>query len=216
MAESESSIEKYLDLLINLLPKGRLWQPKAQPVLKALLRSWASEFCRVEDAVTAMLRDVDPRTTVDLLEDWERVLGLPDECTPENQTELERINQVTQKFTNVGGLSKEFFEFLGTQLGFDITIDSALNFVAGRATAGDRLTNYFNRRMLAGDGAGTLVREAGWRPYFIAELPVTAATVFVAGSVAGEPLRTFSNELVECTIRKLKPAHSAVSFIFKV
>lgn len=215
MASSAGLLAQYKELLINLLPKGKLWQPKAQPVFDKNLESAAQELCRVDDRVKQMFREIDPRTASEALDTWEGVLGLPDECTPEGQTLQERRNQIVQKLTNIGGLSKIFYEFVGLQLGFTISVNNNLNFVAGRARAGDSLTNYFNRHFVAGSTAGTPLAEPGWRYFFTVEMPITAAKHFVAGSKAGEPLRTFSNELIQCTLRKLKPAHAGVFFTFK-
>jgi len=213
---SSSKLQRYKDLLVNLLPEGRLWQIQEQPTFSKLLDSVAQEFCRVDDRVKQMLLEADPRTASETLDVWEQVLGLPDECTPEGQTLDERRNQIIQKLTNVGGLSKSFYEFVGEQLlDQEITVDHRLNFLAGRARAGDRLNNYFNRHFVAGSTAGTLLEDIGWRFYFNVEMPIAAAEHFVAGSLAGDPLREFSNELVECTIKKLKPAHAGVTFTFK-
>lgn len=211
-----SKLQKYKRLLINLFPKGRLWRPNEQPVFDKVLESTAQELCRVDDRVKQMLLEVDPRTATDAesLGTWEDVLGLPDECTPDGQTEAERQTQAAQKLTNIGGLSKTYYEFLAAQLGFPTTVvTNILPFVAG-SRAGDRLTNFFNNTFVAGSPAGMQLKEVGWRYYFEVELPVTAASVFVAGSLAGEALRTFSNPLIECTIKKNKPAHAGVIFQF--
>lgn len=208
-------IAQYKQLLINLLPKGRLWQPKGQPKFSALLNATAQELARIDDRVAQMRIEVDPKKTNEILDLWENAFGIPDECTPDGQTIDERRTQLVQKMTNVGGLSKTFYEFIGLQLGFVIVVDKTKNFLAGRARAGDPLHNYFNRHFVAGSECGMQLSEIGWRYYFMAELPVTAAEHFVAGSFAGDPLRTFSNPLIECTIKKLKPANSAVFFTFK-
>ena len=214
MSTTPGRIAQYKELLTNLLPKGRLWNPKEQPTFSAYLESSAVEPCRVDDRLRQMLLEVDPRTSFESLDQWESSLGLPDECTPENQTLQERRSQIQQKLTNIGGLSKTFYEFLINQLGFTSTVENRVNFLAGRGRAGDPLSNYFNRVFVAGSTAGTPLREIGWRFYFNVELPATAVTVFTAGSTAGEPLRTFSNPLIECTIKKLKPAHAGVTFTF--
>jgi len=99
-------------------------------------------------------------------------------------------------------------------LGFTTTVKNWVNFVAGRARAGDPLTNYWNRHFVAGSTAGTVLSDIGWLYYFNVEMPATAVQHFIAGSVAGTPLQTFSNPLIECTIRKLKPAHAGVTFTF--
>jgi len=215
VASSAEKLAQYKELLINLLPKGRLWRPKDQPKFSALLGSTAQEPCRVDDRVKQMLLEVDPRTTDESFDTWEGILGLPDECTPDDQTADERRNQLIEKFTNIGGLSGPHYEEIGLQLGFVITVENRLNFVAGRSVAGDALTNYFDRHFVAGDDAGGALTEIGWRFFFNVEMPITAAEHFVAGSDAGEPIRTFTNELIECTINKLKPAHAGVFFTFE-
>lgn len=215
MAGTAAKLEKYLQLFINFLPKGRFWQPSGQPVFLKFLRSSAQEFCRVDDRVKQMISEVDPNKPLETLDQWEGMLGIPDECTPKSQILGIRRNQIVQKLTNTGGLSKTFYEFIGKQLGFDIKVENHLNFVAGRARAGDSLTNYFNRHFVAGSLAGSRLTEIGWRFYFNVEMPVTASGHFVAGSVAGTPIRTFANPLIECTMQKLKPAHSGVTFTFK-
>ncbi len=208
-------LEKYKRLLVQLLPPGRLWQPRAQPTFDKLLESTAQELCRVDGRVKDMKREIDPTVTSELLPDWERFLALPDECTPDNLTPDERRQQLVQKLTNVGGLSASFFEFIGAQLGFDIDVENCVNFIAGRARAGDPLCNYFDRHFVAGSVAGTQLAVSGWRYFFLVTMPADATQHFVAGSTAGEPLVLFSNPLIECTIRKLKPAHAGVSFRFK-
>lgn len=212
-----SKIDKYVSLMVNLLPRGRLWNPREQPTFTKWIRSFAVEFCRVDDRVVEMFKAIDPRTATEAesMELWEQMLGIPDECTPEDQTIDERRTQAVQKLTNVGGLSKEFYEFIGEQLGFpDVTVTNWVNFVAGRARAGDPLTNYWDIHFVAGSTAGEQLVSVGWLYYFNVDMPVTAGEHFVAGSVAGTPLRTFSNELLQCTYRKIKPANAGVTFSF--
>lgn len=211
---SSNLLEKYKQLLVNLLPRGKLWQPKEQPIFKKLLDSFAAELCRVEERGRDLLREADPRQALELLEDFERLLGLPDECSPEGPSLQERRDQILRSLTNVGGLSKEFYEFIGLQLGFVITVENRVNFIVGRGTVGQPLSNYFNRTFVVGDTVGTQLKEIGWRYYFNVEMPATAANIFVVGDTVGNPLVEFSNPLIECTMRKLKPAHSAVTFTF--
>ena len=50
-------------------------------VLDELLDAIASQMADVDSSGAALLNDIRPDTTVDLLPDWERVLGLPDNCS---------------------------------------------------------------------------------------------------------------------------------------
>ena len=211
-----NKIQKYVDLFIKLLPRGKLWKPKEQPVFLKLINSLMTEFCRVDDKIVEMKRAVDPRTAGDSIDLWESMLGLPDECTPSEQTEQERIDQVVQKFTNIGGLSKNFYEYVGAQLGFpEVEVKNWRNFVAGRGRAGDPITNYWDRTFVAGSLAGDPLKDIGWLYYFNVELPASASFQFVAGSLAGDPLREFGNELLECTYKQIKPANAGITFSFK-
>lgn len=214
MAGTGSKLDKYIDLYKNLLPPGRLWTPREQPVFLSFITSIVTEFCRVDDRADEMKRTVDPRTASEALDLWESMLGIPDECTPDGQDLVERRSQVVQKLTNIGGLSKTFYEFIGNQLGFDITVENRRSFLAGRSVAGDPISNDFDVPFVAGTECGKQLRLIGWKYYFNVDMPATAADHFVAGSVAGTPIVVFSNELIECTIRKIKPANAGVFFTF--
>lgn len=208
-------LDRYKNLLIKLLPKGDLWKPSEQPTFSKLLESTAQELTRVDDRISQMLIEVDPSQADETLDEWESVLGLPDECTPDDQSPDERRAQVVQKLTNTGGLSKTFYEDFAAQFGYVIYVENWVNFVAGRARAGDRLTNYFNSHFVAGSKAGDFLTDVGWRFFYNVDMPVAAAEHFVAGSTAGTALRTFSNDLIECTMTKLKPAHAMPFFTFR-
>ena len=210
-----SLLEKYKQLLPGLMPKGRLWQIKDQPNLKALLDSFANELCRVEERANDLLDEADPRNADELISDWERLLGLPDECTPDDLDIAERRTQLLQKYTNIGGLSKEFYEFLGSQLGYTIVVENRVTFLVGRGTVGQPLTNDFDNPLTVGEPIEQQLRVYGWQFYFNAQLPIDAAEIFEVGdNTVGEPLVDYSNELMECTIKKLKPANSGVTFTF--
>ncbi len=211
-----SKLQKYKQLLIDLLPLGRMWDVKNQPELAKLLEATAVEFCRVDDRSQAALREVDPRITLELLDDWERLLALPDECTPDDINDIERRTQILQKYTNVGGISATFYEFLTAQLGFPSTVTNFVPFQVGRARVGDPLSNDFSVPFTVGGSVvGEPLLNEGWMFYFNVEMPITAAEVFEVGDTVGTPLREFSNSLIECTIRRLKPAHAGVTFTFK-
>lgn len=208
-------LQKYIDLFKDLLPRGRLWNTKEQPTFLGFITGIVTEFCRVGDRVIDMKKNVNPETADEALDLWQAALGLPDECTPADQTPDEVRTQLVQKLTNTGGLSKTFYEFIATQLGYpDTTVSNWRNFVAGRAVAGDPLTNYWDRHFVAGSECGNQLQDIGWMFYFNVDLPVAASEHFVAGSVAGDPLREFGNELLQCTFRKIKPAYAGVTFTF--
>ena len=213
MASSER-VKKYKSLIRSLLPSGKAWSFGNASIADKVFEAIATEFCRVEERVNDLLFEADPRQSIELLEEWERLVGLPDECSPEVENEIERRQLVLQRLTQIGALNGDFYEFIGQQLGFDITVTDVKAFRAGFARAGDRCFTYKTTAFAAGSTAGQVLVKYGWRFFFLVDLPATAADIFRAGDTAGDRLREFENPLIECTIKKLKPAHAGVTFIF--
>jgi len=191
---------KYKILLQKLLPRGKAWiaaQIDGSTLWK-LLQACALEFDRVEQRGKNLFDEVDPRTTSELLPEWERVTALPDETTGVDPTFQQRRSHVNQKLTLGGGQDRFFFERIAEAFGFTIQVSSYKRFQAGRSRAGDPLTNDL------------------WDHWFLVEGPATLIQTFKAGEgKAGEPLRTFGNNTVELTILKLKPANASVIFKFE-
>ncbi|MCA3359217.1 MAG: DUF2313 domain-containing protein [Roseomonas sp.] len=75
----------YLSQLIALLPPGDALAREPGSVLARLLSVPAAELARVDGRVEALLLESDPARTTEMLEDWERALGLPDVCYPNFQ-----------------------------------------------------------------------------------------------------------------------------------
>jgi len=197
-------LKKYQRLLRQLFPKGKAWEAIEDQTsdLRKLLDSLGNEACRVEERSLQLVEESDPRTTSEMLPDWERLLALPDECEqdPASLTIQERRDRLVQVLTTQGGQYPDFYKRLAENFGFDtniIDVQDQPPFQAGRARAGDRLTN--------GD----------WIFTFIVELPATESKIFRAGDGrAGDPLRFYSNPTLECLFNKHKPAHTIVIFSF--
>lgn len=187
--------ERYAEQLDALLPQGQAWPREPGSRLHALTRALAEEFARVEARADALLSEALPATTLEMLEDWERVTGLPDPCVTESQTIQERRNAMLARLTSAGGQSREFFISLAECLGFTITITEFHPFRAGRSSAGDAACS------------------VEWRHAWRVNAPETTVISFRAGqSAAGEPLRKWGNELLECVFNRVKPAHTVLLF----
>lgn len=72
--------EDYAFSIEQLLPQGLAWNFKPGGVAKQLFRALGLEFSRIERRVRELIEEADPRTTQELLADWERVAGLPAIC----------------------------------------------------------------------------------------------------------------------------------------
>lgn len=189
--------EQYRDLLLALQPPGQALPVDPDSTWARLLLALADELARLDARADDLVDEADPRTTYELLADWEQVAGLPDSCAPESRTVTERRNALHARIAGMGGQSQQYYIDLAALLGYTITITEFRPAHAGIAVAGDAITN--------GD----------WVHAWQVRAPETTVTAATAGSTsAGEPLRVWGNELLECAIRRYKPAHSVVLFTY--
>jgi len=186
---------QYLTQLQALLPAGSAWTRDPAAVMTRLLRAMAEEFARVDLRCAELAGETDPRTTYELLPDWEGAFGLPNACTGQLDTVQARQGALAVKVTKLGGQSQSYFIGVAAKLGYTITITE---FPVATATT-----------LRAGDALGVVGSEHVWR---VNAPAVTIRTFRVGRSVVGERLRTWGNELLECAITRLKPAHTTVLF----
>jgi uncharacterized protein YmfQ (DUF2313 family) len=189
---------EYREQLKALLPPGQAFPRDAGTTLHDLLDGMSIELARVDDRASVLPQEVNPTTSLELLPDWERVAGLPDKCSGVLEETLQgRRNALLTKLTSTGGQSAEYFIELAASLGYMVTIEVFRPFRAGRSVAGDALTN------------------GPWSHTWLIRAPAVSVTEFRAGlSAAGERLRTWGNDTLECKINLLKPAHTIALFAY--
>ncbi len=111
--------EAYASQLLQLLPRGILWNTQADSKLRAVMLAIGDEFSRVDQRSLDLLEEMDPRTATETIEDWERILSLPDDRVLEIPATIEaRRVAVTQKFVSLGGQSAAFFTALALACGY--------------------------------------------------------------------------------------------------
>ncbi|MBI0530103.1 YmfQ family protein [Sphingomonas sp. TX0522] len=193
----------YRDQLAQLLPLGRAWTRAADSVMGRLLAALADELARVDGRAADLLDEADPRTTLELLADWERVAGLPDNCTGTSGTVGERRIALLSKLTQIGGQSIPAMTMLAARLGYVVEIGefapAAVGFDAGDELTGDAWAHAWLVEVLI-DEESYLANYAE----------------FVAGSAAGDPLRSVGALDLECVLNRVKPAHTHISFVYSV
>lgn len=193
-----ATADQYREQLRALLPPGRAFPREPGMELGRLLDAMAQELARVDARGLDLIQEALPSSTNELLPDWERAAGLPDPCTGQLATRQARRAALVSKLASTGGQSPAYFIEIAAELGFEVTIDEFRPFRAGWSSAGDELSN--------GD----------WRYTWRVNAPDTTVVEFRAGqSSAGEPLRTWGNDLLECRIAQLKPAHTHVLFAYQ-
>jgi uncharacterized protein YmfQ (DUF2313 family) len=177
----------------------------------------------------------DPRSTVELLPDWERNWGLPDPCIQSPQTVSQRQFALVQRMTIQGGQSRQFFIDIAKQIGYDITITEYRPFQVGLDRCGD------NR--IIGDGTDPMYDEWGgivlnpngthvqngetseWpnyglgppenRYYWSVHVHKASLQWFrcASGQCGVDPhLRIGIADDLECLLQRWKPAHTQIVF----
>ena len=151
---------------------------------------------RAYTAALDILNGLDPFAHQEWLADYERVYGLPDECTPAGAPLETRLRQLAVALRERRGISRTYYYWLAAVLGYDIHIEEYRAFVSG-------------------DLCGTPLYGEDWQYAWIIRASDVGVRRFMAGrSSAGEPLQAWGNELFECVFRRLAPAHTIVHFAY--
>lgn len=181
--------------LQRLMPRGRAWPQDPDSIQAQVLLGLAGSLERVDAAAQFLLTDAFPTTTVGLLPEWEASLGLPDPCAGDEPSLPQRRNQVVARFTAAGGQSPLDLIDYAARLGFAIDIRTYAPLRCGVGGCGDPLYDE--------DAAHT----------FAVIAPETTVTEFQCGvSGCGDPLGGFGNDVLECEMTAIAPAHTVVIF----
>ena len=144
------------------------------------------------------LRELDPRTTTELINRWERLCGLPDECIPAGtQTLRQRQQRLDAKVNLAGGINEDFYL---AQL-------AAL----GRPDA--TITRYDKSTFTCSSACTDAVNAPEWRYYWQVNMPAATNTTWMTcGDPCDSALRIWGDTVVECVLNKLCPSHTYVIF----
>lgn len=129
--------DQYLSMLLALLPRGLAWTRALGSRLVAFLHASAEELARVDAAAHYLLDEIHPLTAIAALEDWERVLGLPDECLPAGDSLQERRAAVLARLRDEGRQDLAYWYELAETLGYEVAIEEHWPFVCGIHECGD-------------------------------------------------------------------------------
>lgn len=185
--------DEYSYLLHKLLPRGPAWSD-ADPLLLGI----AEELARVHRRSDDLIKELNPGTTTELIDRYEKLTGLPDECVIDGaQTLTQRQQRLDAKINIVGGINKAFYEAQIRALGYDGTLS---------------IQQYQNVTQNPEQlGFGEL-----WNFYWEVTLYEDAMIdYFTTQSDCTEALRTWGNNIIECVIDKLKPSHTVVLYSYK-
>jgi len=214
MPSPQRSRATFAHAFLALLPQGPVW-PRAIGStlhntvlgLMGVVARWAGEAWRFLHV------EAFPPTSLDLLPDWERVLGLPEPCLPVTDlTIAERQQQVAEKLARrPGAQSRQYFFEIAARLGYAITITEHVPAQCGVTQCGaQRVVD--GPYIIQGAGCGTPYIRYVWR-VSVTGARLTWFAVGAGGRAGQDPhLRIRRAEDLECILRALKPAHTRLVF----
>ncbi len=188
-----ASLSLEIEKLSQYLPGGRIFEAKSQPnsIMHKLLEIVSTEISRF----LSVLRDIElehfPGTTTAFIEEWEKALGIPDQCFKTDGSIAQRRNQILMKYAFMNVTTVEDFVRLGNLLGFNIRVVPGRQFLT----------------------SPTPDKEIAFTMKVI--LPSTN-TVSVFDHIFDFPFQDPNNTLVQCVINRVKPANVNVVYEFEL
>jgi uncharacterized protein YmfQ (DUF2313 family) len=234
--------EDYAVALSALIPQGQAWPRAWDGVLMKVVRGLTRIWGDFEIRASALLeQESDPRTTLELLPDWERNWGLPDPCYEEPQTIGERQFALVQRMTIQGAQSREFFIGIAADIGYTITISEYRPFYIAMDRCGDSrvfgaagapdpiMRNQWHQPILnaRGDVPVAEGEMSEWPSYGLGDISVryhwtvhideAKLIWFRVGSGGGQTgvdphLRIGTADDLECLLERWKPGHTDIIF----
>lgn len=110
--------EDYRQAHSQMLPMGMVWTKSKDSVMQRLFSGFSAGYARLHSRVFDVSTELDPRATSELLADWEKFAGLPDECSRFSGSVPERRSALVAKLTATGGSTASYFSDLVTVLGY--------------------------------------------------------------------------------------------------
>lgn len=113
-------------LLAAHLPQGGVFDAAREQDtnFNDLLKGLGEELFRLESEIFRVCQEMDPRLTLDLLPEWERSVGIPDECFSTVEGLVRRREQVLLKLRGVRVQTADDFVELAAILGQTIEIEA--------------------------------------------------------------------------------------------
>ena len=206
--------QDYLQMLQGLLPQGKAWNREPDSNLTKLLSAAAAEFAKIDARIRDIIKESDPRSALETLEEWELEFGLPDPCSEGFVTTIqERRQAVLQKMLSRGGQSPKYYKELAAVLGYDIIITENVPFRVGKSRCGQRYIEgpYSRKRVQLTDTLDILFT---WNTRVLGPR-VTFFRVGVS-RVGKDPLAKITRaEDLECIFNRNNQSHAKLTFAYE-
>ena len=181
----------YVAHINALLPPGRAWDPSPGSTLAGLIDGYAEELARFDFDATALLIDMLPSSTTQLIAEWETAVGIPDDCSALGANLQQRRAAVRTKLNRPETVGPDFYQAIGDLFGVTVTIEEQ-----------DRARAQGSSMLDTGNGR--------WRYVWWIEIPASGDDrAFTTLSDVLEPLSFVERNLeLECRLRNLVPLHT--------
>jgi len=159
---------------------------------------WAYSVARMDAEINGLVDEADPTTTYALLDDWERVAGLPDACELAFGGEQEvgqRRAALLARITSAGGQTVAYYISVAAAMGYDITITE------------------YTEHSVDGDVEAEINGQDWAFTWAVNAATTTVAESSVDGT-ADDPLAWWGNAILECVFERIKPAHTNLIFSY--
>nr|WP_277402176.1 putative phage tail protein [Achromobacter insuavis] len=176
-----------------MLPPSAMLNRQPGGVLVRVLEACGASMRAIERLAVSLVAQFDPLLADELLEDWERLYDLPDECLDAPVGKEQRRQRVNMRRLMLGGARPEYFRQMVIGLGYpDARIDEFRPF---RATS----------------KCTAAINQGGWRFAFRVNVVASANIVqATAISKCTAPLRAWGDPGLLCLLSRYKPAHTVV------
>ncbi|PRF79647.1 phage tail protein [Burkholderia multivorans] len=185
----------FLRALQSLLPRGRVWPRDPDANQTKVLSGFTPCFEALAARAANLLIDAFPGTTYELLPEWEATLGLPDPCAGEAPTTEQRVAQVVERFVATGGQSIPYFKAVAKALGYEIT---TTQYVPAQ----------FGMRFGAPFGGND------WAFAWQVNAPTFSVSHLTFGGSFGTPFANWGNNVLQCELQRIAPAHTILNFSY--
>lgn len=122
--------EQQANVLAQYLPDNPLFDGKnktntEKTVLRKVLLGLANEWIALREKLNEIEYEYDPRQTTYLVEEWEKVVGIPDGCIGNSGTLETRRTNILLKLAGINATTAQQFENIADILGYDVTVEAA-------------------------------------------------------------------------------------------
>ncbi len=188
--------DQYLEGMVGLLPKGPAWELDDSSLFYRVMQICADEFSRIDADIAQLIEESDPRTANKTLQDWFDEWGIPDDCLKlmDNPTTEDYRKVLILKIQTLGLSYEELVAVIADMLGYNASIGNRDTF---------RVNFRVNQR----------VYDNTWRyTALIISEDETTVNYFRATDRVSMALAEWGDELWECLITALTPAHMNAIF----